>query len=169
MIEVCVDASIGEASQLRPPKGPSLRLAARFPAASLRKKLSTASIGAPRRGPSAAVHCARLRCAVDLDLEKILRSGQSRRADGPDRQTHRRQAAAETHRGVSECRGDRERTSQPERGRNSTRRTSFVTVEATSCSTNSTRSWSAADIASPSASVLLRIASVGVEVERTCP
>jgi RNA-directed DNA polymerase len=66
---------------------------------------------------------------IDLDLEKILRSGQSRQADGPNRQAHRGQAAVETHPGLPECRSDGERAGQPERGRNSARRTAFATAQ----------------------------------------
>src|SRR5262249_61322486 len=48
---------------------------------------------------------------------------------GPDRQPHRRQAAAETPPGIPECRGDGERTGQPERGRDPARRTAFATAD----------------------------------------
>src|ERR1039458_6542391 len=79
---------------------------------------------------------------VDLDLEQffdrvnhgrligeIVRSGQSRQTDGSDRQAGRGQAAVEAHPGILECRGDGERVGQPERGRDSTRRSSFATAQ----------------------------------------
>jgi hypothetical protein len=66
---------------------------------------------------------------VDLDLEKFFDSGQSRQTDRSDRQTGRGQAAAEAHPGIPECRGDGERVGQPERGRDSTRRSAFATAQ----------------------------------------
>jgi hypothetical protein len=61
---------------------------------------------------------------IDLDLEKFF-----------DRVNHDKlmgriaKAVVEAHSGIPECRGDGERTGQPERGRNSARRTSFATAE----------------------------------------
>jgi RNA-directed DNA polymerase len=66
---------------------------------------------------------------IDLDLEKSFRSGQSRQTDEPDRQAHRGQTAVEAHPGILECRGDGERAGQPERGRNSARRSAFATAK----------------------------------------
>src|SRR5216683_137032 len=66
---------------------------------------------------------------IDLDLEKIFRSSQSRQADGPNRQARRGQAAVEAYPGIPECRGDGERTGQPQRGRNSARRSAFATAQ----------------------------------------
>ena len=66
---------------------------------------------------------------VDLDFGEIFRSGQSRQTDGSDRQTGRGQAAAENNPGILECRGDGERVGQPERGRDSARRSTFATAE----------------------------------------
>jgi RNA-directed DNA polymerase len=66
---------------------------------------------------------------VDLDLEKFFDWGQPRQIDGSDRQTGRGQAAAETHPGILECWGDGERVGQPERGRDSARRSTFATAE----------------------------------------
>ncbi len=60
------------------------------------------------------------------NLKEALRRvkvSQSRQTDGSDRQALRGQAAAETHPGVLECRGDGKRADQPKRRRNSSRRT----------------------------------------------
>src|SRR5580693_4339614 len=76
----------------------------------------TASVGASRRGSSAAVHCARQRMGGRPRSGKILRSSQSRQTDGPSRQARRGQAAVEAHPGIPQCRGDGERTGQFERG-----------------------------------------------------
>src|SRR5205807_323405 len=89
----------------------------------------TASVGASRRGSSAAVHCARQRMGDRSRFGKILRSSQSRQTDGPNCQTDRGQAAVEAHPGISECRGDGERTGQSECGRHSARRTAFATAK----------------------------------------
>src|ERR1700751_5797031 len=63
---------------------------------------------------------------IDLDLEKFFdRVNHDRQTDGPNCQTRRGQAAVEAHPGIPECRGDGERTGQPERGRNSARRTDY--------------------------------------------
>jgi two-component system, OmpR family, alkaline phosphatase synthesis response regulator PhoP len=56
------------------------------------------------------------------------RTSQSRQTDGSDRKTSRGQTAVETHPGIPECWGDGERTGQPERGRHSTRRSTFSAV-----------------------------------------
>jgi hypothetical protein len=45
-----------------------------------------------------------------------------------DRQARRGQAAVEAHPGIPQCRSDGERTGQPQRGRNSARRTAFATA-----------------------------------------
>src|SRR5258708_13428192 len=87
----------------------------------------TASVGASRRGSSAAIYCARPRMGDRSRFGKILRSSQSRQTDGPNCQTDRGQPAVEAHPGISECRGDGERPGQSERGRNSARRTAFAT------------------------------------------
>ncbi len=84
---------------------------------------------------------------IDLDLEKFFDRSQSRQTDGPDRQAHRGQAAVEAHPGIPECRGDGERAGQPERGRDSARRTAFATVEQPRTRRTRPASWSAADIA----------------------
>src|SRR5271157_472422 len=59
---------------------------------------------------------------------EVLRSSQTRQTDGANRPTGRRQAAAETHSGISECRGDGERIGQPKCGRHSPRRPTFTTA-----------------------------------------
>src|SRR5271169_1212965 len=89
----------------------------------------TAAVGASGRGSSAAVHRARLRMGDRPRSGKILRSSQSRQTDGPNRQARRGQTAVEAHPGISECRGDGERTGQPQRGRNSARRSAFATAK----------------------------------------
>ena len=66
---------------------------------------------------------------VDLDLEKFFDRVNPRQTDGSDRQTSRGQAAAETHPGILECWGDGERVGQPERGRDSARRSTFATAQ----------------------------------------
>src|SRR6267143_1561046 len=91
--------------------------------------VSTAAIGASRRGSSAAVYCARPRMGDRPRFGKVFRSSQSRQTGGPDRQARRGQAAVEARPGIPECRGDGERTGQPQRGRNSARRPSFATAK----------------------------------------
>jgi hypothetical protein len=48
---------------------------------------------------------------------------------GSDRQTDLGQAVAQIRPGILECRGDRERVGEPERGRDSTRRSTFATAQ----------------------------------------
>src|SRR6266478_4299929 len=89
----------------------------------------TASVGASRRGSSAAIYCARPWMGDRSRLGKIFRSSQSSQTDGPNRQARRGQTAVEAHPGIPECRGDGERTGQPQRGRNSARRSAFTTAK----------------------------------------
>src|SRR5262249_49685 len=62
-------------------------------------------------------------------LEKFFDRVNHDKLIGPDRQPGRGQAAVETHPGILECRGNGERVGQPERGRNSARRSSFAPVK----------------------------------------
>jgi RNA-directed DNA polymerase len=66
---------------------------------------------------------------VDLDLEKFFDRVNHDKLMGQIAQTGRGQAAAETHPGILECRGDGERVGQPERRRDSARRSPFATAE----------------------------------------
>jgi len=49
----------------------------------------TASVGASRRGSSAAIYCARHGWVIDLDLEKFFDRVNHDQTDGPDRQARR--------------------------------------------------------------------------------
>jgi len=53
----------------------------------------------------------------------------TRPTDGADRQKDRGQTAAETHSGIPKCRSDGERVSQPQRGRDPARGTTFASAQ----------------------------------------
>ena len=109
-------------------------------------RVSTGTVGASRRGPGAAIYRRGLRLGGRPRSGEILRSSQPRQTDGPDCATGRRPAAAETHSGILECRGDGERAGQSKRGRDSARRT-LSPLLAISCSTTSIGNWNAGDFA----------------------
>src|SRR6266852_3538132 len=58
-----------------------------------------------------------------------FRPSQSRQTDGSNRKAGRGQAAAETHPGIPERRGDGERAGQPQRGRDSARGATFASAQ----------------------------------------
>ncbi len=62
------------------------------------------------------------RWVVDLDLEEVLRPGQSRPTDGKDRGTDQRQTNAEADSYVSASRGDGKRAGESSRRRDAARR-----------------------------------------------
>ena len=79
---------------------------------------------------------------------EILRPGQPRHPDGSRGQARDRQAAAPTHPGVSERRGDGGRLGQSDGGRDAARRSAVALAFEHRASTNWTASWSAGVTAS---------------------
>ena len=77
---------------------------------------------------------------VDLDLEKFFDRVNHDKLMGQIAKRVEDKRLLKTHPGILECRGDGERTGQPQRGRDSARRPAFATASPTSCSTNSTAS-----------------------------